>query len=131
MWQVIEARRNAGANHLLPELLAHYDPEVCLTPTQLGPDILVDQVAITESLKRAGLDAARLQHVTPYGSGGPPGLNMGHRHSWVDSSMQGSAGELNSFQMEVDSASSSPGVQKVCVHKTVLKSIILKCSYRS
>jgi len=130
MWQVIEARRNAGANHLLPELLAHYDSEVCLTPTQLGPDILVDQVAITESLKRAGLDAARLQHVTPYGSGGPPGLSMVHRHSWVDSNLQASAGDLNSFQVEVDSASSSPGVQKVCVHKTVLMSIILKCLYR-
>jgi hypothetical protein len=119
MWQVIEARRNAGANHLLPELLVHYDPEVCLTPTKLGPDILVDQVAITESLKRAGLDVARLQHVTPYGSG-PPSLNMGHRHSWVDSSMRASAGDLNSFQVELDSASSSPGVQKVCLHKTVL-----------
>jgi hypothetical protein len=130
MFQVIEARRNAGANHLLPELLAHYDPEVCLTPTQLGPDILVDQVAITESLKRAGLDAARLQHVTPYGSGGPTGLNMGPRHSWVDGGMQTSA-DLNSFQMDVESASSSPGVQKVCVNKTVLMSIILKCSYRS
>jgi hypothetical protein len=131
MWQVIEARRNAGANHLLPELLARYDPEVCLTPTQLGPDVLVDQVAITESLKRAGLDVARLQHMTPYGSGGPAGLNMGHRHSWVDTSMQASAGDLNSFQMEVDSASSSPGVQKVRVHKTVLMCIILKCPYRS
>lgn len=114
MWQVIEARRNAGANHLLPELLDHYDPEVCLTPTRLGPDVLVDQVAITESLKRAGLDVARLQQVTPYGSGGLPGLNMGHRHSWIDSGMQSSAGDLNSVQMEVDSVSSSPGVQKVC-----------------
>lgn len=110
--KVIEARRKAGAIHLLPELLAHYDPEVCLTPTQLGPDVLVDQVAITESLKRAGLDAARLQHVMPYGSGGPPGFNMGHRHSWVDSSLQASAGDLNSFQVDMDSASSSPGVQK-------------------
>ena len=126
MWQVIESRRNAGANHLLPELLTLYDPDVYLTPTQLGPDILVDQVAITESLKRAGLDVARLQHVTPYGSGGLPGSNMGHRHSWVDSSMQPSAGDLNSIQMEVDSTSSSPGVQKVCVHKTSLMSIIKK-----
>jgi hypothetical protein len=131
IWQVIEARRNAGANHLLPELLAHYDSEVCLTPTQLGPDILVDQVAITESLKRAGLDVARLQQVTPYGSGGPLGLNMGHRHSWVDASMQASAGDLNSFQVEVDSVSSSPGVQKVRVRKIVLMGIILICSYRS
>jgi hypothetical protein len=131
MWQVIEARRNAGANHLLPELLAHYDSEVCLAPSQLGPDVLVDQVAVTESLKRGGVDVARFQHVTPYGSGGSVGLNVGHRHSWVDTSMQASAGDLNSFQVEVDSVSSSPGVQKVHVHKMCLMRISLVCSYRS
>jgi hypothetical protein len=129
MRQVIEARRNTGATHLLPELLVRYDPEVSLSPTQLGPDTLVDQVAITESLKEAGFDAARLQQVTPYGDGGPPGASIGHRHSWVETSMRASAADLNAFQMEVDSVSSSPGVQKVCTGRfkksfTTLKAYI-------
>lgn len=114
---MIEARRNAGANHLLPELLVHYDPDVCVSPTQLGPDVLVDQMAVTESLKGAGFDVSRLQQVTPYWAGGPPGMNMGHRHSWVETGMRASVADLNAFQVEVDSVSSSPGVQKVRIHK--------------
>lgn len=111
---------------MLPELLVHYDPEVCLSPTQLGPDILVDQLAITESLKGAGFDVARLQQVTPYGAGGPPGGSMGPRHSWVETGMRASAADLNAFQMEVDSVSSSPGVQKVYIHIFIYSS---ECSY--
>ncbi|PSN53111.1 Protein EFR3 cmp44E [Blattella germanica] len=99
--KVLEARKKAGAVHLLPDLLVHYDPEVCLSPTQLGPDVLVDQVAVTECLKGAGFDVARLQLVTPYGAGGPPGMNLGgHRHSWVETSMHASAADLNNIQME-------------------------------
>ena len=108
---------------MLPELLVHYDPEVCLTPTQLGPDVLVDQVAITECLKCAGFDVARLQLVTPYGAGGPPGMNLGHRHSWVETGMRASVADLNNIQMDVDSVSSSPGVQRVCIYLKLLISL--------
>lgn len=87
-----------------------------MSPTQLGPDTLVDQAAVTECLKGAGFDVARLQQVTPYGAGGPPGASMGHRHSWVETGMRVSAADLNAFQVEVDSVSSSPGVQKVHAH---------------
>nr|CAD7575506.1 unnamed protein product [Timema californicum] len=105
--KVVAARKAAKATHLLPDLLVHYDPDTSLSPTQLGPDTLVDQMAVTECLKGAGFDPARLQQVSPYSAGGP---TQTHRHSWVDS---GSAAELNSIQMDVDSVSSSPGVTKV------------------
>ncbi|XP_069676590.1 protein EFR3 homolog cmp44E isoform X3 [Periplaneta americana] len=109
--KVIEARRS-NATHFLPELLVHYDPEGCKSPSQAGPDVLVDQQAVHDCLKGAGFDVARLQHVTPYGAGGPPGINMGHRHSWVETGMRASAADLNAIQAEVDSVSSSPGVQR-------------------
>ncbi|CAG2064065.1 unnamed protein product, partial [Timema podura] len=104
--KVVAARKAAKATHLLPDLLVHYDPDTSLSPTQLGPDTLVDQMAVTECLKGAGFDPARLQQVSPYSAGGP---TQTHRHSWVDS---GSAADLNSIQMDVDSVSSSPGVTK-------------------
>nr|CAD7438564.1 unnamed protein product [Timema bartmani] len=106
--KVVAARKAAKATHLLPDLLVHYDPDTSLSPTQLGPDTLVDQMAVTECLKGAGFDPARLQQVSPYSAGGP---TQTHRHSWVDS---GSAADLNSIQMDVDSVSSSPGVTKDC-----------------
>ncbi|KAJ8870605.1 hypothetical protein PR048_029628 [Dryococelus australis] len=105
--KVIAARRIANASHLLPDLLEHYDLESCPLPSQLGPDVLVDQTAVTDCLKGAGFDAARLQQVSPYSVGGGP--TQGHRYSWVETS---SAADFNSFQAEVDSVSSSPGVQK-------------------
>ncbi|XP_063218049.1 protein EFR3 homolog cmp44E isoform X2 [Bacillus rossius redtenbacheri] len=105
--KVVAARRLAGAAHLLPPLLEHHDLESCPAPSQLGPGVLVDLAAVTDCLRGAGFDPARLQQVSPYSAGGGPA--QAHRHSWVDAA---GAADLGSFQVELDSASSSPGVQK-------------------
>jgi hypothetical protein len=83
---------------------------VCLSPTQLGPNVLVDQVAVTESLKGAGFDVSRLQQVPPYGATVVTGYERG---PWVETGMRANVADLNVFQVEVGSVSSSPGVQKV------------------
>lgn len=104
--KVVNTRRLVGATHMLPELLVHYDPDSCPTPSTLGPDVLVDQVAVTECLRGAGFDVSRLQQSAPYAGSS---LSQ-HRHSWAESGMQGSSADLNNFQLEMDSANSSPGL---------------------
>lgn len=75
---------------------------------------MVDQVAICDCIKIGGMDPSRLAQMSPYGAGGPGVVSGNHRHSWVEASARGSAVEINTT-MEVDSVSSSPGVQKVNV----------------
>lgn len=48
----------------------------------------------------------------------PGYVGLIHRHSWVDSSLRVSANELNA---EVDSITSSPGMQKVSFPTQVLR----------
>lgn len=97
--KLITERRMQGASHLLPELLVHYDVR---SPTLIPDILLLDQNAINECLKAAGLDSCPLGPVT-----------MTHRHSWVESTgvtMKGSVTDL--ANMELDSASSTPGIQR-------------------
>lgn len=90
-------------------------------------------MAVCEFLKSSGLDAARLAQTSPYGAGGP-GINAGsQRHSWVETGARGSIVEISGVQ-EVDSVSSSPGVQKVCLNYlsfTFLKYLMLNCNNRN
>lgn len=69
-------------------------------------------MAVCEYVKQGGIDPSRLQQTSPYGAGGP-GLIVGsQRNSWIENGARGSIVELPSVQ-EVDSAASSPGVQRV------------------
>lgn len=68
-------------------------------------EALLDLVQITDKLKESGFDVARLLQ--------PPAYVSVHRHSWVESGFKTSVSDLNTCLTEVDSVSSSPGIQKV------------------
>lgn len=79
---------------------------------------------LTECLKGAGFDVSRLQGTTPYSTGS---AILAHRHSWVEAGVRGSSSDLNSFQIEVDSENSSPGVQRVCnIHELLILYDLIK-----
>lgn len=64
-----------------------------------------------ECIKIGGLDPSRLAQTSPYGAGGPGLVSAQHRHSWVEVTARGSLVDIPG--QEVDSVSSSPGVQRV------------------
>ncbi|KAK9737115.1 hypothetical protein QE152_g10986 [Popillia japonica] len=100
--------RKREAPHLLPDLQEQY-PANCELANKL-PHLLVDQMALCEYVKSGGLDPARLAQTSPYGAGGP-GVVVGNpRRSWVENP-RGSVVEISNVA-EVDSVSSSPGVQR-------------------
>ncbi|XP_020706838.2 protein EFR3 homolog cmp44E isoform X6 [Athalia rosae] len=103
--KVVEAR-DKEASHLLPELKSRYDGETQL-PTRLQSSVIVDQTIVSECLKAAGLDTGKLQQGSGYSSS-----SLQHRHSWVDSAGRSSMADINAGGAELDSAGSSPGVQK-------------------
>lgn len=70
-------------------------------------------MAVCEKLKEGGLDPSRLTQASPYGAGGPGVVSGGHRNSWIENA-RGSVAELAGT--EVDSAASSPGVQRVMIY---------------
>ncbi|XP_012271686.1 protein EFR3 homolog cmp44E [Orussus abietinus] len=100
--KIIEARRKETP-HLLPDLQSRYDSDL---PSRVPPPLLVDQTVVTECLNAAGLDTGKLQQGSGYSS-----TSLQHRHSWVDSAGRNSLADINAGT-ELDSASSSPGVQK-------------------
>lgn len=97
--------RKSDAPHLLPPLIQRTDIPV----SSPSPLVLLELSAITMCLQEAGMDVQRLLQAPGY-------VGLTHRHSWVDSSLRDSAGELNA---EVDSITSSPGVQKKHVEETL------------
>ncbi|XP_015586861.1 protein EFR3 homolog cmp44E isoform X2 [Cephus cinctus] len=101
--KVVEARRKEGL-HLLPDLKSRYDSDLT---SRLLPSLMVDQTVVTECLKAAGLDTGKFQQGSGYSSN-----SLQHRHSWVDSAGRNSMADINTVPTEVDSAGSSPGVQK-------------------
>ncbi|XP_071054459.1 protein EFR3 homolog cmp44E isoform X2 [Onthophagus taurus] len=103
------AARKQDAPHLLPDLLERY-PANCELANKL-PHLLIDQMAICEYLKAGGLDPTRLAQTSPYGAGAPGTSSGMQRHSWVELSARNSVAELGN--VEIDSANSSPGVQKM------------------
>lgn len=72
-------------------------------------------MAVCENLKGGGIDPSRLAQTSPYGAGGPGVVVGGQRNSWIETA-RGSIIDMNTAQ-EVDSASSSPGVQRVIKKK--------------
>ncbi|CAK1543350.1 unnamed protein product [Leptosia nina] len=111
--QIIEARREE-APHMLPPLSDDYDHVSPNKAPNKLPYLMIDQMALGECLKACGIEASRLQSPSPYTSGSA--ISLAHRHSWVEAgAAQGrdsladiSAGPVT----ELDSANSSPGVQR-------------------
>ncbi|CAG4939779.1 unnamed protein product [Colias eurytheme] len=111
--QIIEARLEE-APHMLPPLLDEYDHVPPAKAPNKLPYLMIDQMALGECLKACGIEASRLQSPSPYTSGSA--VSLAHRHSWVEAgAAQGrdsladiSAGPVT----ELDSANSSPGVQR-------------------
>ncbi|XP_017774254.1 PREDICTED: protein EFR3 homolog cmp44E isoform X2 [Nicrophorus vespilloides] len=101
--------RKRDATHLLPDLREQYAAN-CQLANKL-PHLMIDQMAVCEYVKAGGLDPTRLSHISPYGAGGTSAMAGTQRHSWVETSAKGSVVEL-ATGTEVDSASSSPGVQR-------------------
>lgn len=107
--KIIEARQN-DASHLLPSLSEDYDDFV--SPSKM-PYLMVDLMAVSESLKEYGIDTSRLQNTSPYTSGAVS--HLVHRHSWVESATVGrdSIADIGTNQItDLDSANSSPGIQR-------------------
>ncbi|CAF4873001.1 unnamed protein product [Pieris macdunnoughi] len=126
--QIIEARREE-AEHMLPPLSDDYDVSPNKLPNKL-PYLMIDQMALGECLKACGIEPSRLQTASPYSGGTAVGL--AHRHSWVEAgATQGrdsladiSAGPVT----ELDSANSSPGVQR---HPTQSENVSLEALRRA
>ncbi|KAB0805530.1 hypothetical protein PPYR_02500 [Photinus pyralis] len=106
--KIVKARKKE-APHLLPDLLSIYPPKAELANKL--PHLVIDQMAVCEYLKSSGFDSTRLMQTSPYGAGRLGVTSGTHRHSWVETGARGSIIEIPATQ-EVDSASSSPGVQK-------------------
>ncbi|CAG9855837.1 unnamed protein product [Phyllotreta striolata] len=104
---IIEQRKQE-APHLLPYLYPAY-PANSEVANKL-PHLLVDQMAVCEYLKESGIDPSRLQQTSPYGAGGPGLIGGSQRNSWIENGARGSIVDMP--VTEVDSAASSPGVQK-------------------
>ncbi|XP_058053542.1 protein EFR3 homolog cmp44E isoform X2 [Anopheles bellator] len=106
--KLIEARREE-ATYLLPPLM---DNEKA-APGPLNtnqPHLLIDKLAVAECLQQAGLENNRVQTGTPYGLNQTDLLT--HRHSWVDTHSAVRNSVVDSSYNEIESVSSSPGVQK-------------------
>ncbi|KAM3958163.1 protein EFR3 homolog stmA [Aphomia sociella] len=113
--QIIESRREE-ASHLLPPLRREY-PSVAASamPAKL-PYLMIDQLAVCECLRANGIEASRVLAPPPYCGGAPAGLAQ--RHSWVEAGAAQGRDSLADIAAgagpaaELDSASSSPGVQR-------------------
>ncbi|XP_026325443.1 protein EFR3 homolog cmp44E-like, partial [Hyposmocoma kahamanoa] len=109
--KIVEARRE-DALHLLPPLLDSYEHvPASKLPSKL-PYLMIDQMEICETLQAAGMEASRLQTASPY-VGGAAALTQ--RHSWVEAGAtvgRDSLADITGPVTELDSANSSPGVQR-------------------
>lgn len=80
--KVIQSRLD-DATYLLPPLMDNEKPAPSTLNTN-QPHLMIDKLALAESLQQAGLEHNRVQTGTPYS------LNQAdmsaHRHSWVDTS---------------------------------------------
>nr|XP_049701457.1 protein EFR3 homolog cmp44E isoform X1 [Helicoverpa armigera] len=110
--KIIVARREE-APHLLPPLREEYDD---LPPAKMPnklPYLMMDQMALCDMLKAHGVDVSRLSAASPYSAGN---VALPHRHSWLEAgAAQGrdSLAEITAPGTELDSANSSPGVQRL------------------
>lgn len=114
--KIIECRQDE-AHYLLPPLI---DPEIGTTQSLNSniPTLLIDKLALAECLQNSGLEYNRVQTGNPYSQHQTE--NFQHRQSWVDTSIgggsKGSNSDLNSNSNDIDSVSSSPGLQRVSTY---------------
>ncbi|XP_023315429.1 protein EFR3 homolog cmp44E [Trichogramma pretiosum] len=99
--KIVESR-SKEAPHLLPDLKSQYDSSL---PSKIPNTLLVDQTIVMECLKVIGLETGKLQQAVGYST------SLQYRHSWVDNPGRSSLGDINGGA-ELDSAGSSPGVQR-------------------
>ncbi|XP_039448303.1 protein EFR3 homolog cmp44E isoform X1 [Culex pipiens pallens] len=106
--KIIQARMEE-ATYLLPPLLDNEKSAPNTLNTNL-PHLMVDKLAIAECIQQAGLEHSRVQTGTPYS------LHQtdmsAHRHSWVDTSSAARNSIVDANYNDIESVSSSPGVQK-------------------
>ncbi|XP_050080202.1 protein EFR3 homolog cmp44E isoform X1 [Anopheles maculipalpis] len=106
--KLIQARKEE-ASYLLPPLMDNDKSAPSTLNTNL-PHLLIDKLAVAECLQQAGLECNRVQTGTPYA------LNQtdisAHRHSWVDTHSAVRNSVVDSSYNDIESVSSSPGVQK-------------------
>ncbi|XP_038111509.1 protein EFR3 homolog cmp44E isoform X2 [Culex quinquefasciatus] len=106
--KIIQARMEE-ATYLLPPLLDNEKSAPSTLNTNL-PHLMVDKLAIAECIQQAGLEHSRVQTGTPYS------LHQtdmsAHRHSWVDTSSAARNSIVDANYNDIESVSSSPGVQK-------------------
>ncbi|XP_011505309.1 PREDICTED: protein EFR3 homolog cmp44E [Ceratosolen solmsi marchali] len=98
----IVRNRYKEAPHLLPDLCSEYGH----LSSGISSSLLVDQAIVSECLKEVGLETNELQG-TNYSNN-----SLQHRYSWVDNTGCNSSGDINDGTIELDSAGSSPSVQK-------------------
>ncbi|XP_049879881.1 protein EFR3 homolog cmp44E isoform X2 [Pectinophora gossypiella] len=126
--KIIQARRDEGG-HMVPPLLEDYEHVTAAKMPSKLPYLMIDQLALCEMLKASGVEAARLQSPSPYASGG---LGMQHRHSWVEAGATQGRDSLADIPQgtvaELDSANSSPGVQR---HQTQAETVSLEALRRA
>ncbi|XP_073962514.1 protein EFR3 homolog stmA [Choristoneura fumiferana] len=124
----IVAARREDASHLLPPLLEDYDMSPAKMPNKL-PYLMLDQMALCECLKASGLDPSRLQAPSPYAAGS---VSLAHRHSWLEAGAAQGRDSLADITAgpaaELDSANSSPGVQR---HPAQVESVSLEALRRA
>lgn len=115
--KIVEARQSDGS-YLLPTLSDEYDDFPSPNKT---PHLMIDQMAVCDCLKASGVDVSRLQSPAPYIQGGV-GL-MPHRHSWLETGATQGRDSLADITggayTELDSAHSSPGVQRQSLSECV------------
>lgn len=85
-------------------------------------------MAVCECIKSGGLDPSRLAQTSPYGAGGPGVIAGSQRHSWVEVGARGSVIDIGTTQ-DVDSVSSSPGIQRVKLHISFSTVHFMICIY--
>lgn len=108
--KIVEAREEE-APYMLPPLM---DSDAHHENLNLDyPHLLIDKLALSECLQTAGMEFNRVQTGNPYSKNQTD--HYQHRQSWVDPGLlnKGSNPDLNLNNNDIDSVTSSPGVQRV------------------
>ncbi|KAJ2940931.1 hypothetical protein O0L34_g10192 [Tuta absoluta] len=126
--KIVEARRDE-APHMLPPLCERDDHIASAQIPNKLPYLMIDQMALCEILKASGMEYVRLQSPSPYAGGS---VGAAHRHSWVEAGITQGRDSLADITAgpvtEMDSANSSPGVQR---HQNQTEQISLEALRRA
>ncbi|KAJ8684874.1 hypothetical protein QAD02_020667, partial [Eretmocerus hayati] len=101
--KIIETRLKESPSLLPGEHWVHDMPPL----PQIRSQILIDQNIVMEYLRGLGLETSKLQHNSLYMTS-----STQNRYSWTDTAGRHSMSDINGGFPELDSAGSSPGIQK-------------------